>query len=112
MISKYRRKSAIKDLAIQRTRILYNLAVSEVRKKAYDRARRYISIALRLIEKANIRKPLFMRRNICKHCCIPLIPGLTCRVRIRSNRKYIMVTKTCLLCGWVRRIPCERKVGK
>ena len=112
VVSRYRRKNIIKDLAIQRAKILYSLAVTEVRGGNYERARRYVDIALRIIEKANVRKPLFLRRGACKHCHIPLIPGLTCRVRIRSNRKYIIVTKTCLLCGWVRRIPCIRKVRK
>ncbi len=111
MVGKYRKKS-IKDLAIQRARILYSLAISEAGRGGYDRARRYIDIALRLIEKANARKPIFLRRGICKNCHIPLIPGLTCRVRLRGDRKHIIVTKTCLLCGWVRRIPCRRKAKK
>ncbi len=111
MVGKYRKKN-IKDLALQRARILYGLAVTEVRRGMYGRARRYISLALRLIEKANARKPIFLRRGTCKNCYVPLIPGLTCRIRLRGNKKYIIVTKTCLLCGWVRRIPCKRKAEK
>jgi len=111
VVGKYRKKS-IKDLAIQRAKILYGLAIDEAKKGGHDRARRYVNLALRLIEKANARKPMFLRRGICKNCHVPLIPGLTCRVRLRGNRKYIIVTKTCLLCGWVRRIPCKRKAEK
>ena len=99
----------IKDLALQRVRKLYTLAVSEVRLGNYDRARRYIEIALNLISKANIRKPMYLRRGVCKNCYVPLIPGLTATVRLRGNRKYIMVVRKCLLCGWVSRVPCPRK---
>ncbi|OYT48037.1 MAG: ribonuclease P [Desulfurococcales archaeon ex4484_42] len=99
----------IKDLALQRVRKLYTLAVNEVRLGNYDRARRYVEIALNLISKANVRKPMYLRRGICKNCYVPLIPGLTATVRLRGNRKYIMVVRKCLLCGWVSRVPCPRK---
>ena len=99
----------IKDLALQRARKLYTLAVSEVRLGNYDRARRYVEIALNLISKANIRKPMYLRRGVCKNCYVPLIPGLTATVRLRGNRKYIIVVRKCLLCGWVSRVPCPRK---
>ena len=99
----------IKDLALQRVRKLYTLAVSEVRLGNYDRARRYVEIALNLISKANVRKPMYLRRGICKNCYVPLIPGLTATVRLRGNRKYIIVVRKCLLCGWVSRVPCPRK---
>ena len=99
----------IKDLALQRVRRLYTLAVNEVRLGNYDRARRYVEIALNLISKANVRKPMYLRRGICKNCYVPLVPGLTATVRLRGNRKYIIVVRKCLLCGWVSRIPCPRK---
>jgi len=99
----------IKDLALQRVRKLYALAVDEVKKKNFDRARRYINIALKLLAKANVRKPLFIRRGVCKNCLIPLVPGVTASIRLRGNRKYIIVVKRCLLCGWVNRLPCPRR---
>ncbi len=101
----------VKDLALQRARILYALAVEEVRKGNVGRSRRYIHIALRLVRKANVRKPTYLRRGICKNCLVPLIPSVTSRVRLRGNRKFIITVRTCLMCGWVSRIPC-RKVGK
>ncbi len=103
------RKKLIKDLARQRARILLNEAFNAVKRGEYPLARRYVSLGLKLLRKAGARKPLPYRRMVCKKCLIPLIPGLTCRVRVRRNRKYIIVTKTCLACGWVRRIPCPRK---
>ncbi len=102
-------RKLLKDLALQRVRILYIQAVKEVKRSNFDRARRYIDIALNLISKANIRKPLILRRGICKNCHIPLIPGITCTVRLRGNRKFVIVVRRCLLCGWVSRIPCPRR---
>ncbi len=102
-------RKVIRDLAIQRTRILYGLAVKAAKEGNYERARRYIDIALRIIQKANVKKPIYLRRGICKNCHVPLIPGLTVRIRIRGNRKYVIITKKCLLCGWVSRLPCPRK---
>ena len=99
----------IKDLALQRARRLYILAVNEARLGNYDRARRYVDIALDLLSKANVRKPMYIRRGVCKNCHIPLIPGLTATVRLRGNRKYIIVVRKCLLCGWVSRILCPRR---
>ena len=107
MSSTYRK--VIRDLALQRVRILYGLAIEMTRRGNYEKARRYVGIALRILEKANIRKPIFLRRGICKNCYIPLIPGLTASVRIRGNRKYVIVTKKCLLCGWVSRLPCPKR---
>jgi ribonuclease P protein subunit RPR2 len=101
-------KKAIKDLAQQRAKILYRLSLSEAREGNISRARHYIEIALTLIRKANANKPMYLRRGICKNCLAPLIPGVTARIRIRHNRKYVIITKTCLLCGWVRRIPCKK----
>lgn len=102
-------KKRVRDLAIQRARILYGLAIEEVRAGRFDRARRYVEIALRLIQKANARKPTFLRRGICKNCLVPLVPGLTATVRLKGNRKYVIITRKCLLCGWVSRVPCLRK---
>ncbi len=104
-------KKRVRDLAIQRARILYRLAVNEVREGRVELAREYVRLALRLIQKANARKPLFLRRGICRNCLVPLIPGLTATVRLRGNRGYVIITRKCLLCGWVSRLPCRRRRG-
>ena len=105
-----RRKTALmKDLARQRAILLYKYAVEKAEKGKYSLSKRYISLGLELLKKANVRKPMVYRRGVCKNCGVPLIPGVTTRVRIKRNRKEVIITKTCLLCGYVVRIPCRRK---
>lgn len=104
-------KRALKDLALERVRILYSEALLAVREGRLDRARRYVEIALRIVNKVNIRTPKYLRRGICRKCLTPSIPGVTARYRVRGVRKYVIITRTCLICGWVSRLPC-RRVGK
>lgn len=98
-----RKLSIVKDLANQRMTRLYSLAVSETRKGRFDLARRYISILIAISRKAQVRPYKYIRRGYCRRCKIPLIPSLTSRVRVRSERKYSRIVVTCLLCGWRRR---------
>ncbi|RLG82471.1 MAG: ribonuclease P [Thermoprotei archaeon] len=112
LIPKYVRrgyKKRVKDLALQRARLLYLNAVREVREGEVDRGRDYVKLALRLLEKANAKKPLYLRRWVCKNCYAPLIPGLTASVRVKGDRKYVIIAKKCLLCGWVSRVRCVRR---
>jgi len=104
-----RGRRLIKDLAIQRAMILYNTSVMMFKLGLIDVARKEIELGLRLLRKARARKPLLYRRYVCKNCLIPLIPGLNARVRIRNNRKQVIITLTCLQCGWVMRKPCIKK---
>ncbi len=108
-MARVRRRSLVKDLAIQRAMILYGTSVKMLKLGLVEVARREIELGLRLLRKARARKPLSYRRYVCKNCLAPLIPGLTARVRIRSNRKQVIITLTCLQCGWVMRKPCTRK---
>uniref|UniRef100_A0A7C4NVD3 Ribonuclease P protein component 4 n=1 Tax=Staphylothermus marinus TaxID=2280 RepID=A0A7C4NVD3_STAMA len=103
------RSSVIRDLANQRITYLYNLAVIETRKGRFDLARRYINIIIRISSKAQVRPYKYIRRGYCRKCKIPLIPGLTSRVRIRSEKKSSRVVVTCLLCGWRRRYMIKLK---
>jgi len=105
-------RKVVKDLAIQRSYLLFNYAVDRVKKGDLNLARRYIELGLKLLRKANASKPYVYRRYVCKNCYIPLIPGLTARVRIKSNKKQIITTTTCLMCGWVSRKPCEKRKGR
>ncbi len=102
------RRQWIKDLAYQRAILLYRQAVKAVKEGDIELARKYIQLGLRLLQKANMRKPYLYRRWVCKKCKVPLIPGVTVSVRVRRNRKQIIVVKKCLLCGWVNRTPCEK----
>ncbi len=89
------------DIGLQRVRLLYSYAVEAVRKGDYNHARYLISVALSILRRLRLRKPLLIRRGICKNCLIPLVPGLTSTVRIRRNRVIV----TCRLCGYIRRYP-------
>ena len=44
--------------------------------------------------------PIKQRHWICRGCSMPLIPGTTARIRIRSGQRIT----TCLECGRVRRL--------
>ncbi len=101
----------IKDLALQRSILLYREAVNALGEGNVDLARRYVKLGLKVLGKGNVRKPAVYRRWICKNCGVPLIPGITATVRVKSGRKQIIVVKKCLMCGWVMRTPC-RKSGR
>jgi len=99
-----RGRSEIRDLARQRIRWLFKLAYEETKKKNYERARRYAELIIRIAEKGKVKVPKSIKRSICKNCKIILIPGITARVRIRSEgSKGSRVTVTCILCGWMKR---------
>lgn len=83
--------------------MLYSLAIKMVKKGDVKLARRYIEIILSISQRTRIRPPRNIKRGYCRQCHIPLIPGLTSRVRIQSEGKGSRVVVTCLLCGWRRR---------
>ena len=93
----------LKDLAIQRMKLLYSMAVDMVRKGDFELARRYVDIIVAISLRTRVRPPKNIRRGYCRNCHIPLVPGLTARVRIQSEGKGSRVVVTCLLCGWKRR---------
>ena len=96
-------KKEIRDIARQRIKWLYQLALEETKKEKYDAARSYTKLMFRIAEKSRIRIPRTIKRNICKQCGIPLIPGLTLNIRIRSEGKGSHIVAKCKLCGWVKR---------
>ncbi|MCS7108178.1 MAG: RNAse P, Rpr2/Rpp21 subunit [Sulfolobales archaeon] len=86
-------------------------ALQAVKSGNVERARRYVGLALKIINRSNTKMPKYLKRGTCKKCLTPLIPGLTARYRVRGVRKYVIISKTCLACGWVSRLWC-RKTGK
>ena len=98
------KRQLLKDLAMQRIKYLYSLALEETRRGRDWLARRYIELIIKYGHKAHVKLPKYIRRGYCRKCKIPLIPGLTSRVRIRSDGRYgSRVVVTCLKCGWMRR---------
>ncbi|MCX8184715.1 MAG: RNAse P, Rpr2/Rpp21 subunit [Sulfolobales archaeon] len=98
-----------RDIARQRSLILHSLAIQCVERGNIDRARSYIEEGLKILQKNRARKPAYYRRWICKKCRVPLVPGLTVRVRIRSTHSYLVIVKKCLICGWINRTAVSRK---
>ena len=80
-----------KKIARERIKILFSLALEEVKKKNYKRARRYVELLRKIGKRYNVRLPKKIKRQICKNCNIPLVPGLTARVRIDSKRKLLLI---------------------
>lgn len=102
-MSKSRKSLLMKDIARQRARILFKLAVEKARSGDYELARRYVYIAFRIAQKARLKFSRIYKRKYCRKCFIPLIPGVTLSIRIKSEGRGSRVVYRCLLCGWTRR---------
>lgn len=102
--------AAVKRIARQRIQTLFQLA-----RKIYPEdpclAQRYVDIARRVAMAAKIRLPVEYRRMICRHCKSFILPGVSCRVRIKQRREPHAVI-TCLKCGKYMRIPLKKREGK
>lgn len=96
-----------KKIASERIDILFNLARGTSSEDPVL-AQRYVDIALRIAMRCRVRIPREYRMQVCKKCHGFLIPGETCRVRIRQRREpHIAIT--CLRCGTIKRMPIGRK---
>jgi ribonuclease P protein subunit RPR2 len=98
---------ATRRIAKQRIQTLFTLA----RETYHDNpllAQRYVDIARRIAMAAKIRLPAEYRRMVCRHCKSFILPGVSCRVRIKQRREPHVVI-TCLKCGKHMRIPLKRK---
>lgn len=109
MTRRKRGRDVVRDIAKQRAKLLYSLAVENVREGKIERARSYVELGMRILMKVRVRKPVYYRRWVCENCHVPLIPGLTATIRIRGTRGYILITRRCLLCGWINRIAANRR---
>ncbi|MEM2025353.1 MAG: ribonuclease P Rpr2/Rpp21/SNM1 subunit [Desulfurococcaceae archaeon] len=96
-------RAKLRAIALERVRVLLDAAVCRARGGDLDLARRYVEVALRIAGKAKLKLPKSIKRGYCRKCFVPLIPGLTLSVRIRSVGRGSRVVYRCLLCGWTRR---------
>ena len=93
-----------RDIALQAVRLLLYYAREAARRGDYDYARRLVEHAWRIVEKVDVPTPRSLRRGVCERCGVPLIPGVTARVRLEPRgRRGSRVSVTCLICGWVKR---------
>ena len=93
----------IERIAAERVSKLTELSVAALREGKEDRARRYVTIAIRICQKTRTEMPSGF--VFCKECRLPLIPGINQRVRVGKAR----VTSTCAACGNIRRTPYLRE---
>jgi ribonuclease P protein subunit RPR2 len=101
-----------KEIAKERIEILFDLA-KKMLKLNPKLANRYIQLIRKISMKTKVKIPLEYKIFICKKCGSLLIPGKTCRVRVRSE-KGTKVTFTCLNCNFIKRYPAtkEKKLKK
>ncbi|GBF09389.1 ribonuclease P protein component 4 [Aeropyrum pernix] len=71
-------------------------------------ARRVAEQLFQLAASTRVRPPRRVKRLFCKNCRTPLIPGLTARVRLRSQGGMSYTVVTCLSCGWIHRYPYRK----
>ncbi len=94
-------KERIKRLAQTRVEILWHQALRNARSRP-EVARFQMRSARKIARRTRTKIPWHISRRLCKKCGAILIPGNTCRVRIRHNRAKHMVV-TCTDCGNVKR---------
>lgn len=93
----------LKAIARERISLLLELAFSMVKRGEVTLARRYVEIALRIASKTRLKLPRSIKRSYCRKCFVPLIPGITLSVRLKSEGRGSRIVYRCLLCGWTRR---------
>ncbi|MEL9929490.1 MAG: ribonuclease P Rpr2/Rpp21/SNM1 subunit [Sulfolobales archaeon] len=103
-----RRRYILRDLVIQRSLILLDLAFKWLSEDRVDLSRNAIRHIENLRRETNVRIPFHLRRFYCRKCFTPLIPGRTSRVRIKNSGKHLVRIVTCLSCGYVYRLELER----
>jgi len=100
MKSKPKRTGKIKQIALERIKILFEQA-EKAGKKDLKLANRYVHLARKISMKAKARIPGNLKRRFCKHCYSYLIPGVNVRVRTQRGK----VVYYCLNCKKYMRFP-------
>jgi RNase P subunit RPR2 len=92
-----------------RKKVTELLSLAEIlAKNDPETAKEVAELAFITSRKLRVRIPRKVKRRFCRRCHVPLIPGVTMRIRIK--RKTLVVT--CLTCGWIRRYELSRRVDK
>jgi ribonuclease P protein subunit RPR2 len=99
MARRYVGKRDAKDIAADRIDRLFELAEEEALKGNQVRAKRYVSMALRMGERHKVRAG--HKRTYCPECLAFFVPPTNVRVRTGRGR----VSMTCLECGHIVRFP-------
>jgi ribonuclease P protein subunit RPR2 len=83
--------------------ILFKEAVRQLREGRIELARQLVRDADELRKRARLKKPLVLRRYVCKNCGTPLVPGLTATYRLRREGSITRLVVACLICGYKHR---------
>ncbi|KAJ2614873.1 Ribonuclease P protein subunit p21 [Coemansia sp. RSA 1285] len=67
-------------------------------------ARFYAKEMRQVARKSVLRLSPHIKREICKACASPLVPGVSCSTRVKGHKKGRRVVITCLYCGCQRRL--------
>ena len=81
----------IKEIAAERIRILYDLAIERAAKDV-TLSTEYVKTLRRLSAHYKVRIPDDIKDRICKKCNLVLVPGLTAGVRLASSKGYVVYT--------------------
>jgi ribonuclease P protein subunit RPR2 len=102
-----RRGGEFRQIARERIDLLLDLAAEKLRADP-TLSRRYVRLARLIGMKAGVRLDREAKMFVCRKCDTLLRPGLSARVRTRSERGTILVI-TCLNCGAIKRYPATRE---
>ena len=90
-------------LAVSAVERLYSLAVEAARRGELELARELVARADEVRRTFKLRKPLFLRRGVCRNCGVPLVAGVTASYRLRRDGRVTRLVVTCLVCGYKHR---------
>ena len=93
----------MKNIAEERIITLMQRAKCEARVGSYERSRRYVTIVRKVSNKT--KTPVPKNEKYCKGCLLPLIPGVNCTVRLKTD----YISTRCLNCGKIIRTPYAYK---
>jgi ribonuclease P protein subunit RPR2 len=106
-LPRQRNNGDIRQIAEERVDLLLRLAKDAVRSDP-SLSKRYVELAQRIAMRSGVRLGRQRKQFICKNCKSLLVPGVNCRVRVRSEHGTHVVV-TCLECGLRKRYPAVKE---
>jgi len=106
-LPRQRNNGNIRQIAEERVDLLLRLAKDSVRSDP-SLSKRYVELAQRIAMRSGVRLGPQRKQFICKNCKSLLVPGVNCRVRIRTEYGTHVVV-TCLECGSTKRYPAVKE---
>ncbi|XP_030760139.1 ribonuclease P protein subunit rpr2-like [Sitophilus oryzae] len=93
--------------SFQRMNYLYQIcnAMATQSKASHRASVQYSNLMINISKKAVQRLDVEIKRTICKGCRSLLLPGITCKVRIKKKK----LLHHCLLCSTTKVFPCKNK---